>query len=101
MITAESISFFQSLMTSLLGIFIVFLSLVFLALFVTVVSKIIGALESNLVKQSAAAPANTAAANSKPSTGSDAAAIAVIAAALTEERREPAGKFVITNIQKI
>ncbi len=101
MITAESIGFFQSLMTSLLGISIVFLSLVFLALFVTVVSKIIGVLESNVLKQPAQAPSASVSPAKKTASGSEAVKVAVIAAALAEERHEPVDKFVITNIKKI
>lgn len=98
MITTEYIGFFESLMSSLLGMSIVFLSLVFLAIFVTIVSKVISSLEKNLT--SAVSP-TVVTANTKPVASPDAAKIAVIAAAVSEERRESLDSFVITNIQKI
>ena len=101
MITTEYISFVSSLFSSLLGLAIVFLSLMFLAIYVTIVSKIISGLEKNLPAKSQAAPAAAAAAVVKPTAGSEAVKVAVIAAAVSEERREPVDSFVITNIKKL
>ena len=101
MITTEYISFVSSLFSSLLGLAIVFLSLMFLAIYVTIVSKIISGLEKNLPAKSQAAPAAAAAAVVKPAAGSEAVKVAVIAAAVSEERREPVDSFVITNIKKL
>ena len=50
MITTEYISFLESLMSSLLGMSIVFIALIFLAIFVMIVSRIISVLEKNLIK---------------------------------------------------
>ena len=100
MITTEYIGFTESLLSSVLGLGIVFLSLVFLAIFVTVVSKVISILEKNVTPpQTTAAPA--AVVSAKPAAGADAVRVAVIAAAITEERREPPNAFVITNIKKL
>jgi len=99
MITTEYISFSESLFSSLLGIAIVFLSLVFLALFVKIVSKVISALEKNLVSTAKVTPAPASAAPA--AAHAEAVTVAVIAAAVSEERREPLDRFVITNIQKI
>ncbi len=103
MITTEYISFVTSLLSSLLGLGIVFLSLIFLAIFVTIVSKVISSLEKNLPAKPQAAPATAAAAagNAKPATSAEAIKVAVIAAAISEERREPLNSFVITNIKKL
>lgn len=101
MITTEYIGFVSSLFSSLLGLAIVFLSLMFLAIYVTIVSKIISGLEKNLPAKSQAAPAAAAAAVVKPAAGSEAVKVAVIAAAVSEERREPVDSFVITNIKKL
>lgn len=99
MITTEYISFGTSFLSSLLGLGIVFLSLVFLAIFVMIVSKIIAALEKNLVTQPQNSP--VAAAAAQPAASSEAIKIAVIAAAVSEERREPVDSFAITNIKKL
>lgn len=48
MITTEYISFVTSLLSSLLGLGIVFLSLIFLAIYVMIVSKVISGLEKKL-----------------------------------------------------
>ena len=103
MITTEYISFVTSLLSSLLGLGIVFLSLIFLASYVTIVSKIISGLEKNLPAKPQAAPAAAASAavSAKPAAGSEAIKVAVIAAAISEERREPLNSFVITNIKKL
>jgi sodium pump decarboxylase, gamma subunit len=102
-ITTEYISFGTSFLSSLLGLGIVFLSLVFLAIFVMIVSKVISALEKNLAVQAPTpqvASAPTAGAV-QAAAGSEAVKVAVIAAAISEERREPVNSFVITNIKKI
>lgn len=103
MITTEYISFATSLLSSLLGLGIVFLSLMFLAIFVTIVSKIISSLEKNLPAKLQAAPATSPVvnANTKPAADTEAIKVAVIAAAISEERREPLNSFVITNIKKL
>lgn len=106
MITTEYIGFLESLLSSLLGMAIVFIALIFLAIFVMVVSRIISVLEKNLLK-----PADTtknAAAVSAPTTGAspkkdnkEDVKIAVITAAISEEMKQPVDKFIITSIQKI
>ena len=104
MITTEYISFVTSLLSSLLGLGIVFLSLIFLVIYVTIVSKIISGLEKNLPAKAQAAPAPAAASaavNAKPAVGAEAVKVAVIAAAISEERHEPLNSFVITNIKKL
>ena len=104
MITTEYISFVTSLLSSLLGLGIVFLSLMFLAIYVTIVSKVISGLEKNIpAKPQTATAATTASAavSAKPAAGSEAVKVAVIAAAISEERREPVNSFVITNIKKL
>lgn len=106
MITTEYISFLESLLSSLLGMAIVFIALIFLAIFVMVVSRIISVLEKNLLK-----PADTTknvTAVSAPTTGAspkkdnkEDVKIAVITAAISEEMKQPVDKFIITSIQKI
>ena len=83
---------------------IVFIALIFLAVFVMVVSRIISVLEKNLIK-----PADTtknAAAVSAPTASpkkdnKEDVKIAVITAAISEEMKQPVDKFIITSIQKI
>ena len=101
MITTEYISVLQSFLSSVLGLGIVFLSLIFLAIFVTIVSKVISALEKNLPTAAPAPAAAPAAVSQKPAAGSEAVKVAVIAAAISEERRESVNSFVITNIKKL
>ena len=101
MITTDYISFVTSLLSSLLGLGIVFLSLIFLAIFVMVVSKVILLLEKNVPAKPQAAPAAAASVSAKPAAGAEAIKVAVIAAAISEERREPLNAFVITNIKKL
>ena len=103
MITTEYISFVTSLLSSLLGLGIVFLSLIFLAIYVMIVSKVISGLEKKLPAKPQAAPATAAstAVNTKPAAGAEAVKVAGIAAAISEERREPLNSFVITNIKKL
>ena len=101
MITTDYISFVTSLLSSLLGLGIVFLSLIFLAIFVMVVSKVILLLEKNVPAKPQAALAAAAPVSAKPAAGAEAIKVAVIAAAISEERREPLNAFVITNIKKL
>lgn len=101
MITTEYIGFLESLLTSLLGISIVFLSLVFLAIFVTVVSKVIAALEKTLLVKEPEVKMTTKVTETPKKDKNEALKIAVITAAISEERREPVDRFVITNIQKM
>lgn len=101
MITTEYIGFFASLLTSILGMAIVFLALIFLALFVMIVSRAIKALEKKLASQ-AGETENTVPARMSPKRDNkEVLKIAVITTAISEERREPVDKFVITKIQKI
>ena len=102
MITTDYISFVTSLLSSMLGLGIVFLSLICLAIFVMIVSKVILVLEKNApTKPQAAAAAVSAPVSAKPAAGAEAIKVAVIAAAISEERREPLNAFVITNIKKL
>lgn len=101
MITTEYVGFFTSLLTSILGMSIVFLSLVFLAIFVMVVSRVIETLERKLAAKAATTANTTATAVGQKKENGESLKIAVITAAISEERREPVEKFVITNIQKI
>ncbi|MDU1910347.1 OadG family protein [Fusobacterium sp.] len=106
MITTEYISFLESLFSSLLGMSIVFIALVFLAIFVMIVSKVIAILEKNLIK-TAAPTANTAAVSSSvvgtspKKDNKEGVKIAVVTAAISEEMNQPVDKFIITNIKKI
>lgn len=101
MITTEYIGFLESLLTSLLGMSIVFLSLVFLAIFVTVVSKVIAALEKTLLVKEPEVKMTAKVTETPKKDKNEALKIAVITAAISEERREPVDRFVITNIQKM
>ena len=128
MITTEYISFLESLMSSLLGMSIVFIALIFLAIFVMIVSRIISVLEKNLIKTTdtvafvsvvlikffsvleknlikttdtkATVSASTTGANTKKD-NKDGVKIAVITAAISEEMKQPVDKFIITSIKKI
>ena len=106
MITTEYISFLESLMSSLLGMSIVFIALIFLAIFVMIVSRIISVLEKKLIKPTDIK--TNAAAVSAPATGAspkkdnkEGVKIAVITAAISEEMKQPVDKFIITSIKKI
>ena len=101
MITTEYIGFLESLFTSILGMAIVFMSLVFLAIFVMIVSKVIGSLEKTLLDKKSVAKVLTKPVEVPKKDNKEALKIAVITAAISEERREPVDRFVITNIQKI
>lgn len=102
MITTEYIGFLESLLTSILGMAIVFLSLIFLAVFVMVVSKAISSLEKTLTGKEKTAVASAESKVEVPKKDSkEAVKIAVITAAISEEMKQPVDKFVITNIQKI
>lgn len=104
MITTEYIGFLESLFSSLLGMAIVFIALIFLAIFVMVVSRIISVLEKNLIKPADttknAAAVSAPAASPKKDNKED-VKIAVITAAISEEMKQPVDKFIITSIQKI
>jgi len=106
MITTEYISFLESLFSSLLGMAIVFIALMFLAIFVMVVTRVISVLEKKLIKPTDIK--TNAAAVSAPVTGAspkkdnkEEVKIAVITAAISEEMKQSVDKFIITNIQKI
>lgn len=101
MITTEYIGFLESLFTSILGMAIVFMSLVFLAIFVMIVSKVIGSLEKTLLDKKSESKVLTKPVEVPKKDNKEALKIAVITAAISEERREPVDRFVITNIQKI
>ena len=101
MITTEYIGFLESLFTSILGMAIVLMSLVFLAIFVMIVSKVIGSLEKTLLDKKSEAKVLTKPVEVPKKDNKEALKIAVITAAISEERREPVDRFVITNIQKI
>lgn len=102
MITEEYISVADSLAASLVGLGIVFLALIFLAIFVTIVSKVIAMLEKNIPADPRTMPtAAVPSAHVKRAEDADAVKIAVIAAAVSEERREPLHSFAITNIKKL
>lgn len=94
----EYMSFMESLVTTVIGMSIVFLALIFLAVFVMVVSKVVSTLEAKLGR---GAPSGAILTETKPVPKSEAVKVAVIAAAISEERKEPLDSFVITKIQKI
>lgn len=101
MITTEYIGFLESLLTSLLGMSIVFMSLVFLAIFVMVVSRVIVVLEKTVLGKKPEVQMAPKVAEVQKKDNKEALKIAVITAAISEERKEPVDRFVITNIQKI
>lgn len=106
MITTEYIGFLESLFSSFIGMIIVFIALIFLAIFVMVVSRIISVLEKNLIKpvdttkNTPGVSASTTGASPKKDNKED-VKIAVITAAISEEMKQPVDKFIITSIQKI
>ena len=77
------------------------MSLVFLAIFVTVVSRVIAVLEKTLLMKEPEVKMTEQAAEETKKDKNEALKIAVITAAISEERREPIDRFVITNIQKM
>lgn len=102
MITAKYIGFLGSLYPSLLGILIVFSALIFIAFYVIVVSKVIGALEKNLLAKKGESVKQTAPVKKEVvKDNKDAIKVAIIAAAIAEDTHKPIDSFVITNIQKI
>ena len=100
MITTEYLGFLGSIYPSFLGILIVFSSLVFIALYVVVVTKVVAFLEKNVLSKKneneIAKATNVAEKDDK-----DAVKIAIIAAAIAEERKLPVDGFVIKSIKKI
>lgn len=104
MITQEYLGFLGSIYPSLIGILIVFISLVFIAIYVVIVSKIIAYLEKNVLSKGSVNKAiekNSEKEISLPKDDKSKVKIAVITAAIAEELGTSANNFIITDIKKI
>lgn len=102
MITQEYLGFFGSIYPSLIGILIVFVSLVFIAIYVVIVSKVIGFLEKNILsKKSEIESTNRVTEDVGKKVDENKVRIAVITAAIAEELALPVESFKITDIKKI
>lgn len=104
MITQEHLGFLGSIYPSLIGMLIVFISLIFIAIYVVMVSKVIAFLEANVFSKKNANKAvekNSEMGTSLPKDDKSKVKIAVITAAIAEELGTSANNFVITDIKKI
>ncbi len=101
MITQEYLGFFGSIFPSLIGILIVFVSLMFIALYVIIVSKVIAFLEKNiLMKKNEDKSDNNVKKVMLPKIDENKVKIAIITAAIAEELALPVDSFKITDIKK-
>ena len=106
--TSNTMTFWESIMTFLIGFSIVFIALIALALFIIVSSKVINLLvkeevpEQKPVASNVNANANTAAkVVVKEDNQAEAENLAVIIAAISEELREPVENFSIVSVTEI
>lgn len=106
--TSNTMTFWESIMTFLIGFSIVFIALIALALFIIVSSKVINLLvkeevsEQKPVASNVNANANTAAkVVVKEDNQEEVERLAVIISAISEEMREPVENFNIVSITEI
>ena len=106
--TSNTMTFWESIMTFMIGFSIVFIALIALALFIIVSSKVINLLvkeevpEQKPVASNVNANANTAAkVVVKEDNQEEVERLAVILSAISEEMREPVENFNIVSITEI
>ena len=104
--TSNTMTFWESIMTFLIGFSIVFIALIALALFIIVSSKVINLLVKEEVPEqkptASNVNANTAAkAVVKEDNQEEVERLAVIISAISEEMREPVENFNIVSITEI
>jgi len=106
--TSNTMTFWESIMTFLIGFSIVFIALIALALFIIVSSKVINLLVKEEVPEQKPV-ANTANVNVNAATKAvvkednqeEAERLAAIISAISEEMREPVENFTIVSITEI
>ena len=105
--TSNTMTFWESIMTFLIGFSIVFIALISLALFIIVSSKVINLLvkeeipEQKPIASNVNASANTAAKVVVKEDNQEVERLAVIISAISEEMREPVENFSIVSITEI
>ena len=104
--TSNTMTFWESIMTFMIGFSIVFIALIALALFIIVSSKVINLLVKEEVAEqkpvASNASANTAAkVVVKEDNQEEVERLAVIISAISEEMREPVENFSIVSITEI
>ena len=105
--TSNTMTFWESIMTFLIGFSIVFIALISLALFIIVSSKVINLLVKEEVPEqkpvsNVNASANTAAkVVVKEDNQEEVERLAVVISAISEEMREPVENFTIVSITEI
>lgn len=103
--TSQTMTFYESFITFLIGFTVVFASLIALAIFILISSKIVGLITKAVPQEKAqqAAPQN----NAKPvapvvkDNQEELENLAVIISAISEEMREPVENFQILSIKEI
>lgn len=103
MITQEYLGFFGSIYPSIIGMLIVFISLIFIAIYVVLVTKVIAYLEKNILSKKNQHTTINKTTDTQPVEKKDEnkVKIAIITAAIAEELAAPIDSFVITDIKKI
>lgn len=103
--TSQSMTFFESFITFLIGFSVVFICLIALALFVLVSSKIVGMINSAVPQEKVQ---TTGSKVTRPATApvvkenqEELENLAVIISAISEELREPVENFQIASIKEI
>ena len=106
--TSDTMTFWESIVTFMIGFSIVFIALIALALFIIVSSKVINLLvkeevaEQKPIASNVNVNASTAAkAVAKEDNQEEVERLAVIISAISEEMREPVERFTIVSITEI
>ena len=104
--TSNTMTFWESIMTFLIGFSIVFIALIALALFIIISSKVINLLVKEETPEQkpvvSNVNANTATKTvAKEDNQEEAERLAVIISAISEEMREPVERFTIVSITEI
>ena len=105
--TSNTMTFWESIMTFLIGFSIVFIALISLALFIIVSSKVINLLVKEEVPEQKPVSNVNASANTatkmvvKEGNQEEVERLAVIISAISEEMREPVENFSIVSITEI
>ena len=104
--TSNTMTFWESIMTFLIGFSIVFIALIALALFIIVSSKVINLLVKEEVPEQKPVASNVnastaAKAVAKEDNQEEVERLAVIISAISEEMREPVERFTIVSITEI
>ena len=105
--TSNTMTFWESIVTFMIGFSIVFICLISLALFIIISSKVINLLVKEVPEQKPVASNVNANANTaakvvvKEDNQEEVERLAVIISAISEEMREPVERFTIVSITEI